>query len=359
MDFKKIIRNFILAAIIFFMLCAALVIVIDPFFHYHKPVGGLKAVLTEKEYQCVGSIKNFDYDTVIAGSSVCENYNNAWFDEKFGVTSIKAIRSYGSIADLSYFLDLSYEDHDLRYVFFNVDPIALANEAKVSFEDTGCPMYLYDDDLLNDVQYLLNKDVLLKKIPFMILKSYVDEYDEGESYNWARWKSFGTDVALSQYARLDSAKEMHPENYYETDCEKNIAFLSDLVEAHPETEFMFFFSPYSFLWWDNLTMYGETESYLYDMRMFMDRMLEYDNVRICYFMNDESIVSDLDNYMDVLHFTPDINRFICDNLDNDDYRVSKENVDEIFEKTRRYAYEQTPLLIEKYKDRINTESLLD
>lgn len=28
-------------------------------------------------------------------------------------------------------------------------------------------MYLYDDNHLNDIEYLLNKDVLFEKIPYM------------------------------------------------------------------------------------------------------------------------------------------------------------------------------------------------
>ena len=70
---KKFIRNFLIGSGILLTLCILLVVAFDPFFQYHKPLPGLKAVLTDKEYQCVGSLKNFDYDSVIAGSSVSEN----------------------------------------------------------------------------------------------------------------------------------------------------------------------------------------------------------------------------------------------------------------------------------------------
>lgn len=78
------IRRFVIGVIVLLAAIALLVICIDPFFHYHEPWFGLKAVLTDKEYQCVGSLKNFDYDNLIVGSSVTENNNNAWFDEAFG-----------------------------------------------------------------------------------------------------------------------------------------------------------------------------------------------------------------------------------------------------------------------------------
>ena len=61
---KKFIRNFFIGCGVLLFFCILLVILFDPFFQYHKPLPGLKAVLTDKEYQCVGSLKNFDYDSV-------------------------------------------------------------------------------------------------------------------------------------------------------------------------------------------------------------------------------------------------------------------------------------------------------
>ena len=85
--------------------CGLLVYLIDPFFHYHKPWFHLKEVLNEKEYQCPGSLAHFDYDAVLAGSSVVENNDNSWFNQDFHCTIIKAVRSYGATADLCDLLD--------------------------------------------------------------------------------------------------------------------------------------------------------------------------------------------------------------------------------------------------------------
>lgn len=111
---KRFLKYFFAGTAVLLLLCILLVVIFDPFYQYHKPLPGLKAVLTDKEYQCVGSLKNFDYDAVIAGSSVSENYNNHWFDEGFNCTSIKAIRSYGATADLCYLLDIAFRDHTVK-----------------------------------------------------------------------------------------------------------------------------------------------------------------------------------------------------------------------------------------------------
>ena len=87
---------------------ALLVYAADPYFHYHAPWFGLPAVQTEKEYQVPGALRHLDYDAVIVGSSVVENNDNAWYDEAFGVHTIKAVRSYGCIADLTWYLNLAF-----------------------------------------------------------------------------------------------------------------------------------------------------------------------------------------------------------------------------------------------------------
>ena len=162
---QKFIKSFFIRSIGALLLIIAIIILFDPFYQYHKPLPGLKSVLTDKEYQCIGTLRNFDYDSLIVGSSVCENYNNTWFDNGFGCRTIKAIRSYGATADLCYLLDVAYENRDLKYVFYNIDPSSLSASTETTYESTGCPMYLYDTNFLNDYPYVLNKDILLEKIP--------------------------------------------------------------------------------------------------------------------------------------------------------------------------------------------------
>ena len=141
---------------IFFLMLmiGAVVVLIDPFFHYHKPWFGLKAVLTNKEYQCIGSLRTFDYDSLIVGSSVAENYYNGWFNEGFDCTAVKAVRSYGATADLCYLLDAAYENHQLKYIFYSMDTSSLAADPVPTYELTGCPMYLYNKNYPDDVEYL-------------------------------------------------------------------------------------------------------------------------------------------------------------------------------------------------------------
>lgn len=349
---KKFLKWFLIGSISLLLFCMGLVILFDPFYQYHKPLPRLKAVLTDKEYQCIGTLKTFDYDSLIVGSSVSENYNNHWFDEGFDCTSVKAIRSYGATADLCYLLDIAFAHQNIKYVFYNLDPSALSADPVPTYESTGCPMYLYDDNFLNDYEYWFNKDVLFEKIPYQIANSFIGNYDEGASYNWAQWKSFSEEMVLSQYIRDPKISEMKPANYHQENLAANLSLLTQQITSHPETTFKIFMPPYSMLWWDSVYRSGETDAYLYNMKVAMSELLTYDNVEFYFFMNDRKVVTNLNNYMDLLHFSQDINEYIYHCLAEDSHRVTIENYEEVMDDMGSFAYEVVNELVLPYEDRI-------
>jgi len=325
---KKFIKSFLISLLAVVMAVVGIVVLFDPFYVYHKPLPGLKAVLSDKEYQCVGTLRNFDYDALIVGSSVCENYNNKWFDDGFDCTAIKAIRSYGATADLRYLVDIAYEKHDLKYVFYNIDPSSLYSGTETTYESTGCPTYLYDGNIFNDYQYLFNKDVLFEKIPMQLAKSFTS-YDEGDSYNWAQWKTFHHLMCMTMYDRLETVTPMQDSHMYDELAKENTQMIVDMVQAHPETTFKFFFSPYSMCWWDNAYRTGERDAVLSAQEICIRTLMDYENAELYYYQDDVDVITNLDNYMDTIHFSKEINHYICDNLIDGVDRITTDNVDEL------------------------------
>lgn len=325
----------ITAAALLLGLCG-IVYALDPFYHYHAPWFGLTPVLADKEYQVVGTLRHFDYNAVIAGSSVTENNDNRWFNETFGVTSIKAARSYGGIADLVWLCNEAFDTHHVEQVYFNIDPAGLVQPPETTFEMTGCPMYLYDHNPFNDIRYLLNTDVLFNKIPYMILQS-LRGYDANLSYNWAEGKDFSRTGALTQYERQVEMDEMQEETTYDHNLQGNIALLTAMVEAHPETQFRFYIPPYSALWWDSVYRSGMQDVYIHCEEETLRALLTYDNVLVYDFQNEEDVVTDLDLYMDTVHFSPAINHEIVTWLAEGHAQVTEENIADVFARTRDFA----------------------
>lgn len=333
-------RRLFVTLFLLLFFCGLLVYLIDPFFHYHKPWFHLKEVLNEKEYQCPGSLAHFDYDAVLAGSSVVENNDNSWFNQDFHCTIIKAVRSYGATADLCDLLDRAFRHRKVKQVFYNLDPSALHAEPVLTFASSGAPMYLYDDNPFNDVQYLWNKDVILKRIPYMIANSYLVPYDENLSYNWMEGKTFGQAAVLSRYYRIPDAEVkfstdkklvQKPENCYQDELRGNIALLEQELSAHPDTEFRIFIPPYSMLWWDNMNRSGELDSTFYEEREAVHALLSHPNVRLYLLQNIPEIITNLDYYMDTIHFSMEINHRIEQELLSDRYLVKKEKEEQVME----------------------------
>ena len=106
------------------------------------------------------------------------------------------------------------------------------------------------------------------------------------------------------------------------------------------------------LWWDNVYRNGETEAHLYNMEQAMETLLAYDNVKFFYFQNDREIITNLDNYMDTLHFSQDINHYICLEMIAGTHEITKDNLKEQIEDMRRLSYEITEELILPYEDKM-------
>lgn len=336
MDAKKFLKRFVISACLLFLIIGGIVYLVDPFYHYHAPVKGLKAVVTKPEYQCIGTVRNLEYDSIVLGSSVAENYNNHWFDEAYSCTTIKGIQKSAETVDLLYYLEQSYQGHELKNVFYSLDLPALCADSEKTFPDETLPLYLFDQNVLNDVKYLWNKDVLLEDVPYMIAMSFLGDYDEGESYNWWQYKTFSEEGALwqYQYTYLEEVAEPVAQEEYKPLIDANIDLIEECVKAHPETMFRFIYPPYSKLRWDEAYRGGVLESFFYATQASMERLLPYENVELYYFQNEEEVICDLNNYMDTVHFSQEINHWIVKEMAQKQYLITEENKEEQIQKMK-------------------------
>ena len=86
---KKWGSKIILSAVILLCCIGGLTAFVDPYFHYHAPLSFLEYPLNNQRYQNDGIVRNFDYDAIITGTSMTENFKTTEFDNLFNVNSIK------------------------------------------------------------------------------------------------------------------------------------------------------------------------------------------------------------------------------------------------------------------------------
>ena len=326
---KKFIKLLAICTVCTLFATAFIVMLFDPFYHYHAPLPGMKAVLEERDYEVIGTIDHFNYDSVLLGDSLVENTNTAILTEYFDVTAIKAIRAGGSNADILFYLDRAYEKQDLKKVFYCIDKAALVADTKVTFPENDY-YYLVDKNPLNDWKYLWNKDVLLKKIPLQLAYNTVLDYNENEAYAWYSTKTFSKEAMLTHYepeAAFNDSQPV-PDTFYE-----NLSLLKTEIESHPETEFYLFYPPVSMLWWDSELRAGNLDADLEILKELSAAFVDCPNVRLYGFYNADEYIQ-LDRYMDVVHFSPEVNHAMYEDMKDSLYLMNADTVDEDLEQLR-------------------------
>lgn len=307
---------------------AVIVWFFDPFYQYHEPFLGLEAVLNDRDNQMPGTVRNFRYDSILAGSSVAENFDSDFLDQVYGCSTLKIIRASGSMADLLYYLEMAQKGHGIENVFWCLDLFAMNAPAEVTLLGGDMPRYLHTRSWLDDIPYLYNKEILLEKIPFMLAYGHEGVNTGGNAYNWARGKEFSAARAMSAYERQGIAKaEVEQRDPAENGrlILENIRLLEEQISAHPEISYRMLFPPYSMLWWDCAYVNGELEERFYILEETVSMLLCHENVEIYFFQNQASVVCDLNNYMDMVHYSPEINRYMLEQMTAGEQRVTKEN----------------------------------
>lgn len=303
--------------------------IFDPFYQYHKPFFHLKPTLYDRDNQVVGTIRTFDYDSVLLGSSVAENFDSSFLDEQYNCQTLKIIRASGSVADLLYYMEMAHKEQSLKNVFWCMDIFALTSSTEVSLYDESIPRYLHTESVFDDIKYLYNKDILFREIPISIINSLQNINTEGNAYNWAADKEFSPEKAMQAYQKpTQTVSSVPPSDEKKELIDQNISMVIEEITTHPDTEYTIIFPPYSLLWWDCGYRNGLSDEYFYVLENVLPRLTECENVSVYYFQAEKEIVCDLNHYMDMIHYSPDINQYMLNKLSSDTYLVTSENLTE-------------------------------
>ena len=207
-------------------------------------------------------------------------------------------------------MELAFSTHDVRRVLYGIDLDALTYFYKTPNHET--PNYLYDDDLLNDVAYWFNAGVLAKYIPQCLMTLGQSDPDQVDTmYMWSDLFTYGKDAVLPGYTFSTRRVEQRdagekPTLSYQFQMNVQHNFLP-YIEQHPDTQFMFFFPPYSLLSWYQAYENGTLELDLHQKQALIEVLLAYDNVQVYDFQARADWICDLDNYIDTRHYSGAIN----------------------------------------------------
>ena len=309
----------------------ALVVLVDPFFQYHAPLPGYPYKVDNQLSQNPGMARKLDYDSVLLGSSMTASFDTDWFTEILGLNTVKLSYNGALPKDESNILEIIFDakQDTVKTVFMALDQNTLS--ADVDATKYPVPEYLYDKNPFNNIRYVLNKDVLLN----YILKPLVDPT---ERTDWSQlYKPWWTDQyytkanVLMYYEPAPEAQEQMPEDLFLSGAAANLDInICPYIEAHPETEFVFFYPPYSILYWNDITRQKQLEAEIAELEYVTERLLSYENVRMFCFQDQEEIVCDLNNYADYTHYHADVCRYIVECFADGACELTQDNYRQVF-----------------------------
>lgn len=351
MNAKKWLIYFFIELIILLVGISSPVILVEPYFHYHRPLSNVYYILNNERSQNDGIIKHFDYDSIITGTSMAANFKTSEFDKIFDANSIKVCFSGGSYKEINDNLKKAFDsEHEVKYVLRCLDyGKIIENKDEMRYDLGRYPTYLYDKNPFNDVKYILNKELIYNICIPMLKESCSQEKAGGitsfdEYSNWNVKYTFGaTNVLGDKKEYIKSEKEV---GLTEKDCEMVKSTIeqnvTSLAREHLETTFYYFFLPIA-LHIGGMYENGTINKQIDGEKIAIEQMQECDNIKLYSFNNHWDITTNLDNYKDTVHYVEWINTEILHMICKGIGLLTKDNYEGYIEKEREfysnYTYE--------------------
>ena len=348
MKAKKWLIIWFVSVLMVFIAIGACVYKVDPFFHYHKPdVSKYFYVIDNERSQNDGIEKHFDYNAVITGSSMTQNFKTSEMDEIFGCNSIKVPFAGASFKELDDNIATALRANpEVKIVVRGLDMGRLSDSADIMRMDLGdYPTYLYDSNPFNDVNYLLNKDVVLERVYPMIRESRAGEAPGITSFDeYSRWQenySYGID-SVKEASPEAFSSEKKGENSHLSQEEKdtireNITLnLTDLADEYPEVQFYYFYTPYSIASWKKLNSSGTLQKRFEIIEYVTELIVPHENIRLYYYDYRHDITTDLNNYRDHIHYASWVNSIILRLMHDDEGRLTESNYKSVLQQELDY-----------------------
>lgn len=327
---KWLVRLF--ASIISILLVMALTVFIyDPYCYYRIPDNRL--IVNNYRFLNAGIAKNADYNTVILGSSMTQNFNMDSFRTKLGMDPVKLSVGAMSIEGMELTYGLVDRVGKAENVFVCIDLPSL-NKDKDDLETYAT--YLYNDTAFDDYKYLFGYETWMRLLPLNIAFNLADAvgiklpsfYACKNIDDIGQWHSDATYDG-------EKIKENYMNNYtgvsaqntvgVQTRMTKNADKILSIVCSDDTKNVILFFPPYSALYWADSMNQGLFEEYMMVKEYIVNQAEKMPHVAV-YDFQPMDIISDLDNYKDITHYSAYINEEMVDCFSEKRYLVDSENI---------------------------------
>lgn len=292
--------------------------------------------IPNERFQIAGMARHEDYDTVILGTSMVENFSDKYVSQKLNAKALRLPINASYITEQKMVLDIAQISRDVKTVIWAVDYRTVdIHEGDFYTKNVQFPEYMYDEKPINDWKYVVNHNNFFWALKqYQMRKTGVNPFDymvtDREVLNTWNWKKFGRDLIMNDYKVLyEGKKNLYDKiNNLPLDVVKKTIDndLIKTIEKYPDTKFILFFPPKSILWFKLLDQKGLLEKKLEALTYVVDKASALANCEIYNFQNVFELTENLNIYLDITHFDQSGNIYMADAFADKRHRTNPDNI---------------------------------
>lgn len=359
MKSKRLVIVYFLSSMILSAIFFATIYYYDPLKIFHKPYKYKEYLQENMRQQAAGIINNWDFDSIILGTSMLENTSSGEASEILGGKFVNISLSGSNFWERKLILDYALRKKSIDKVIYSLDYIG-AGLVDTSAEMTDNPnypissfLYLYDSNPINDFNAYLNDKYLRCIFSFknksncMGHKTSIDRPNAwyefpvhsvkfGGLHQWFKVKN-DPQIKWSFSRIVDSAKRIEKgEIITDKDVDEKIAAsrkhldktIIRYAEQYPDTEFILVIPPYSRIV-DAIDVQYNKPRFMRicaGIRYLVDVSRSIKNIKV-YGWGDTDYPDDISHYKDLAHYHYSFNSLMLLSIKNGQGLLTNDNVD--------------------------------
>lgn len=286
-------------------------------------------LIDDTTYAISGIINSEEYDFAIVGSSLSLGFDIEYVNEKLNCNAIN-VSGGGYKSNQKNAVINAIERRGIAQTILCDINIANYSSIDVDTYDQTFPYYLFDNNKVNDIKYLLDYNIWIRMMPRVCATDLMNYTKGNDSHNYfysledfynpTIWKNQDAEEIIKN-VDLSYEKNKFVVKEFNNETKNNIDInLIKIIKENETQKFIFYFPPYSALNWYIADNNGTIEELLAIKEYISAELLLLDNVEL-YDFQKSYFISNLNYYADETHYTNIISNWIIDCIDKKEYKV--------------------------------------
>ncbi len=322
---KKWIISFTAIVLAIVLLLSTITYIVDPGFQFRVKDN---TYFLASRYVAPGLVKNQNYDTIILGSSMTQNFDVPHFEETLGGEVLKIGVSGMNAAETIDYLNLAYNSNKASRFYICIDISSFR-----TLGDSKNEEYMFKNDPISNLRYMISYKTWLRYLPLGICTSVLSKFDKVPSFlskktnidlldDWSDDHKCSRQTVIKNYLNNSYNVSQVDLNNLEQNLKNTISVFFENIDTE-KGEHILFFPPYSALFWCTAQDSGYFETYINAKEYFYE-LAEQKNCKV-YDFQAAPIITDLDNYRDTTHYGKHINNWMATEMQNSTYLIKEDN----------------------------------